>query len=147
MGTFHVAVDIARTPAEVFALVAEPLEMPRWYDAVDHVARTSEGPIGPGARYVVTRSLPGGRARNEVEITVYEPDRRVTLESRSGPTPFRYRYTLDTIPAGTRLSLDGDISSAGLAGPLSRLDGAATHLFERGMRRNLHQLALLLDAA
>jgi uncharacterized protein YndB with AHSA1/START domain len=146
MGTFRVAVDIARTPAEVFALVGDPLDMPRWYDAVDQVAKTSGGPIGSGACYVVTRSLPGGRARNDVEITDYEPDRGITLESRNGPTPFRYRYTLDAIPAGTRLGLDGDISAAGLAGPLSRLDGAATHLFERGMQRNLRQLARLLEA-
>jgi uncharacterized protein YndB with AHSA1/START domain len=147
VGTFHVAVDIARTPAEVFALVAEPLDMAQWYDAVDHVAKASGGPTGAGARYLVTRSLPGGRARNEVEITEYEPDRRVTLASRSGPTPFRYRYTLDAIPTGTRLSLDGEISAAGVAGVPRVLDGAAAHLFRRGMQRNLRQLALLLEAS
>jgi hypothetical protein len=110
VGTFHVAVDIARTPAEVFALVAEPLDMAQWYDAA-------------------------------------EPDRRVTLASRSGPTPFRYRYTLDAIPTGTRLSLDGEISAAGVAGVPRVLDGAAAHLFRRGMQRNLRQLALLLEAS
>jgi hypothetical protein len=51
MGTFHTAVDISRPPAEVFAFVAEPHNMPRWYDAVDHVAKTTNGPSGPGARY------------------------------------------------------------------------------------------------
>ena len=92
MGTFHTTVDIEPSPDEVFAFVAEPHNMPLWYDAVDHVARTTNGPSGPGARYDVTRSLPGGQVHNDVELTDHQPDRLVTLESLSGPTPFRYRY-------------------------------------------------------
>ena len=42
MGTFHVAVDIGRPPADVFALVADPCDMPRWYDAVDDVAKAGQ---------------------------------------------------------------------------------------------------------
>ena len=111
MGTFHTTVDISRPPDEVFAFVAEPHKMPLWYDAVDHVARTTNGPSGPGARYDVTRSLPGGQVHNDVELTDHQPDRLVTLESLSGPTPFRYRYTLEPTSQGTRL-LSTDQSAA-----------------------------------
>lgn len=147
MGTFQVAVDIGRPPAEVFAIVAEPCDMPRWYDAVDEVATTTSGPSGIGARYVVSRSLPGGQARNTVEITEHRPDRRVTLESLSGPTPFRYRYTLEPTSQGTRLTLEGHINGAGLPGPIGHLDGVATHLFKRGMRQNLRQLKRIIEAS
>lgn len=95
MGTFHVAVDISRPPTEVFDFVAEPRNMPLWYDAVDHAATTTNGPSGLGARYDVIRSLPGGQTHNDVEITEHQLNRHVTLESRSGPTPFRYRYALE----------------------------------------------------
>lgn len=147
MGTFHLAVDIGRQLAEVFAFVAEPRKMPLWYEAVDQVTKATDGPGGPGARYDVVRSLPGGRVHNEVELTEHQPDRRVTLESVSGPTPFRYRYTLEPTADGTRLTLDGDISSAGLPGPLGRLDGLATQLFTRGMRQNLNHLKRMIETS
>ena len=147
MGTFHTTVDISRPPDEVFAFVAEPHKMPLWYDAVDHVARTTNGPSGPGARYDVTRSLPGGQVHNDVELTDHQPDRLVTLESLSGPTPFRYRYTLEPTSQGTRLTLDGSISSAGLPGPMGHLDELATQLFKRGMRDNLNQLKRIIEAS
>jgi uncharacterized protein YndB with AHSA1/START domain len=147
MGTLHVAVDISRPTAEVFAVVAEPRNMPLWYDAVDHVSRTTDGSGGRGARYDVVRTLPGGRAHNVVELTEHRPDRRVTLESVSGPTPFRYRYTLEPTADGTRLTLDGSITSAGLPGPMGRLDGLATQLFTRGMRQNLDHLKRMLETS
>ncbi len=147
MGTFHIAVDINRPPADVFAVVAEPRAMPLWYDAVDDVAKTSHGSSGAGTRYDVTRSLPGGQAHNTVEITEYEPTRHFTLASDSGPTPFRYRYTLEPTRQGTRLALEGRISAAGLPGPIGRLDRVATQLFRRGMRQNLRQLKLIVEAS
>lgn len=146
MRTFRIAVDISRPPADVFAILAEPHAMPQWYEAVDDVTKIPNSPSGTGAQYDVTRSLPGGRAHNRVELTDYEPDRRVTLESLCGPTPFRYRYTLEPTRRGTRLVLDGRISSAGLPGPLGRLDGVAARLFERGMRLNLDKLKRLIEA-
>jgi uncharacterized protein YndB with AHSA1/START domain len=147
MGTFQITVDIGRLPAEVFAIVAQPPTMPRWYEAVDDVTEATDGPSGLGARYDVVRSLPGGPVHNEVELTEHQPDRRVTLESVSGPTPFRYRYTLEPTAEGTRLTLDGDISSAGLPGPMGKLDGLATQLFKRGMRHNLNQLKRIIEAS
>jgi hypothetical protein len=81
-----------------------------------------------------------------VELTEHQLDQVVTIESRSGPTPFRYRYTLEPKGSATRLTLDGRISTAGHSGPMARLDGIATRLFERGMQQNLHQLKRNLEA-
>lgn len=146
MGTFQLTVDIHRPPAEVFAFIAEPRNMPQWYEAVDNVTKATDGPNGIGARYHVTRSLPGGPAHNDVEVTEHEPNRLLTLESRVGPTPFRYRYELRAAPPGTRLALDGRISSSGLPGPLAGVDGLATRLFKRGMRQNLDELKRIIEA-
>ena len=147
MDTFHIAIDIDRPPADVFAVVADPRTMPLWYDAVDHVAQATDDPTSPGTRYDVVRTLPGGRVHNDVELTEHQPDRLVTFESRTGPTPFRYRYTLEPTGQGTRLRLDGRISGAGLPGPIGRFDGIATRLFARGMRHNLNQLKQLVEAS
>jgi uncharacterized protein YndB with AHSA1/START domain len=156
MGTFRLTVDIRRPPVEVFAFIAEPRNMPQWYSAVDHVTQTTDGANGTngtngtngiGARYHVTRSLPSGRVTNDVEVTEHEHDRVVTLESRAGPTPFRYRYEVQPSGAGTRLALDGQISGAGLPGPVARVDPLATQLFKRGMRQNLDKLRQVVEAS
>ena len=147
MRTFQLVVNISRPAPEVFAFVAEPHNMPVWYEAVDHVAKTTDGPTRAGARYDIIRSLPGGQAHNDVELTEHEPNRHVTLESVDGPTPFRYRYTLEPTGQGTRLTLDGRISSAGLPGPIGRLDGVATQAFKRGMRQNLNQLKRIMEGS
>ena len=145
MGTFQLQTTIDRSPDEVFAVVADPATMPLWYDAVTQVTQSSPGPATTGATYQITRSLPGGRARNDVEICEHTPHRRVNLESRDGPTPFRYRYTLAPHCGGTTLTLDARINGAGLPGPVSHLDPLATQLFKHAMRRNLHQLKQLIE--
>ena len=94
------------------------------------------------------QALPGGEAHNTVEITEHEAQRRVTLESRDGPTPFRYRYTLQPRPGGaTSIILDGRISGAGLPGPIGHLGPLATELFRHGMRRNLDELRRIIESA
>lgn len=82
MGTFHIETTIDRPRGDVFAVIADPTAMPDWYEAVQEVTMTSTGPTTTGATYVVTRSLPGGKVDNTVEITEYEANRRVTLEPR-----------------------------------------------------------------
>lgn len=140
MGDFSLTIAIEQQPAVAFAFIAEPTNMTRWYDAVDHVTITAGVPVGLGARFEIIRSLPGGRAINDVEITEYEPNRRITVESRQGPTPFRYTYTLEPIGDGTLLTLNGRISGAGLARPAAHLGTVATQLFKRGMKQNLDTL-------
>jgi hypothetical protein len=73
------------------------------------------------------------------------PPTLVTFESREGPTPFRSCYTIEPDGEGSLLTLDADISSAGLPGPLAHLDAIATRAFEHGMRQNLEGLRHLLE--
>jgi len=147
MGTFQLEMTIDRPRDDAFAVIADPTTMPLWYEAVEHVTKTSPGPAATGATYEITRSLPGGEAHNTVEITGHEAHHRVTLESRDGPTPFRYRYTLEPRPDGaTSIMLDGRISGAGLPGPIGHLDPLATQLFKHGMRRNLAELKRVIES-
>jgi uncharacterized protein YndB with AHSA1/START domain len=146
MGDFSLTVAIEQQPAVVFAFIAEPTNMTRWYHAVDHVTITAGEPIGRGTRFETVRSLPGGRAINDVEIIDYEPNRRITFESPEGPTPFRYRYTLEPTGNHTVVTLEGRISGAGLPGPAAHLGPVATRLFKRGMKQNLDVLKRLVES-
>jgi uncharacterized protein YndB with AHSA1/START domain len=145
MDGFSLTTSISEPPTTVFAFLADPANMTRWYEAVEQVALRHDAPVGKGSRFQMIRSLPGGRAVNVVEVTEYEPDRRLTLESRSGPTPFRYAYTLDAVEDGTTLTLDGHISAEGLPGPAGHLGPLAARLFAQGMKRNLQTLKHLVE--
>lgn len=145
MDGFSLTMNISEPPEAVFAFLADPVNMTRWYEAVEQVVLRPGTQAGKGSRFQLTRSLPGGRAINVVEITEYEPDRRLTLESRSGPTPFRYAYTLGATVEGTALTLDGHISAEGLPGPAGHLGPLAARLFAQGMKRNLQTLKYLIE--
>lgn len=142
--TFQLALDIAASPADVFTFVADFTTMPRWYSAVQRVERTEEA-NGLGARYEVHRQLPGGPVQNEVEVTSYEDGREVTFTSLSGPTPFVYRYLVEPDNDGSRLTLEGTISGAGLPGPAALLGPLAERIFKHGMRDNLAVLKDILE--
>ena len=145
MGDFAATITIDQPVDRVFAFLADPANLPLWLEAVDRVA-FDDPPPRRGARFQMARSLPGGRVVNEVELVEFEPEHRVTLESRTGPTPFRYEYQVDPTEHRTRITLVGRISAEGLPGPIAHLDSVATQLFKRGMQRNLRTLEHLLTS-
>lgn len=142
--SFQLSLAISAPPSAVFDFVADFTTMPTWYSAVQRVERIG-GTTGLGTRYEVHRQLPGGAARNEVEVTSYESGREVTITSLSGPTPFVYRYLVEPDSSATRLTLEGTISGAGLTGPAALLGPLAEGLFKRGMRDNLGVLKEILE--
>jgi uncharacterized protein YndB with AHSA1/START domain len=144
--SFQISLDVHRSPSDVFAFVADFRNMPQWYDAVERVTATTAGAAGQGARFHMVRSLPDGRASNDVEVTSFQPDEEITFTSIDGPTPFRYHYRLEAIPGGTRLTLDGQISGEGLTGPAAHLGGLAERLFAHGMKTNLRALKRIIEA-
>jgi uncharacterized protein YndB with AHSA1/START domain len=143
--SFRISLDIARSPSDVFAFVADLENMPRWYEAVRRVTVTTPASTGTGARFRMLRSLPGGPAYNDVEVTSYQRNSEVTFASTSGPTPFRYHYRVESVADGTRLTLNGDIGGEGLPGLAAHLGGLAGQFFKQGMRSNLRVLKRILE--
>jgi uncharacterized protein YndB with AHSA1/START domain len=142
--SFQISLDIHRSPSDVFAFIADFRNMPRWYEAVKSVTAITTGPVNTGAQFHMMRALPGGPARNTVEITSYTRD-EITFASTSGPTPFQYTYRLEPTAAGTRLTLHGEISAKDLPGPAAHLGGLANQLFKQGMKKNLQVLKRILE--
>ena len=145
--SFRISLDINRPPATVFAFIADFRTMPRWYEAVNQVTALTATPSEEGTRFRMVRSLPGGPAHNDVEVTTHIPDEQVAFTSISGPTPFRYHYQIEPNTSGTRLTLDAEISGAGLSGPAAHFSGLAEHLFKQGMKKNLHTLKQILESS
>jgi len=140
---FTLELYVAATPAQAFAVIADFASAPRWYSAVQSVARV-RGDGGIGTRYAVRRQLPTGPTTNTVDVTEYVDGRDVTFTSIDGPTPFTYRYRIQPAPHGARVEFEGTISAAGL--PAARALGPmAENVFRRGMRANLGVLKEILE--
>jgi uncharacterized protein YndB with AHSA1/START domain len=102
-----VSIDIAAPPARVYELVADIERMGEWSPECYRCTWT-KGATGPavGARFKAKNK--GGRGPswfNTPTVTVADPGRAFAF-NRSGPGTgaYTWRYDLDTIPGGTKLT-------------------------------------------
>ena len=112
---FQIRIQIARPPQVVFAHLADVESAPLWYEAVRRVDNPSGRSAGLGTHITFHREIGRQPLVNDVEITEFAPEVAIGFTSRSGPTPFTYRYILRPAAhdAGeTELTLKGEISPA-----------------------------------
>jgi len=85
---FRISLDINRPPATVFAFIADFRTMPLWYEAVRQVTVLTATPSEEGTRFRMVRSLPGGPAHNDVEVTAHiHPSTTTTRSNRTQAAP------------------------------------------------------------
>ena len=120
MAKFEGSIVINRPLEEVFALLSNPENNPKWQSGIVELRKTSEGPIGVGATYRSVNQFLGRRIEGETEITEYEPNRKYTLKSKL-PFPVEARTTFERVEGGTRINLKTEVEIGGffkLAEPL-----------------------------
>lgn len=130
------SVEIAASPAEVFAVLADVRRLPEWQTGCTGVTIESDGPVARGTRFRQEITFAGRKGEQDVEVVELEPDRVLTLQVLTGPLPVRARHTLEPYAGGTRLTvvMEGDLGPLGrLAGPVVRR--AAEHQFRGWFRR------------
>jgi uncharacterized protein YndB with AHSA1/START domain len=140
---FETSVGIGQPVEEVFDFVSDPLNFPRWNSAVEAVRTKSPRPGEVGSTYSMERELPGGRARNDLEILACERPTEFRIRTTSGPTPFVYRYRFLSERGATLLRLDGTVELPRAAAVLSPL---AARAIKRGVDDNLADLKRILEA-
>jgi uncharacterized protein YndB with AHSA1/START domain len=96
---FTNTVVIDRPPALVFAYLADLENLPRWNYAIQETRKITSGPVKVGSRYRQTRTVPV-RSEESLEVTEYDPGRRLTITGTLGEFPAQLTYALD--PAGVR---------------------------------------------
>jgi carbon monoxide dehydrogenase subunit G len=98
------SVEIACPPADVFAFLTDPSNLPRWQESC-MAAEAADRPIAMGTRITERRRFLGRDARTLVEVVELEPDRLYELESVDGPFRFTVRHELEACPTGTRVKV------------------------------------------
>lgn len=96
MSDFTIDIDVDAPQQTVFAYLTDGTRTPERYESIRKAIKTSEGSIGKGTRFTFTRVLPQGEVANEVEISEFREPDVVTFAGRTGPTPFVYRFRLQS---------------------------------------------------
>ena len=104
---------ISRPVAEVFEFAANPGNQVLWAAAVKESKQTSEGPVGVGTTYSQVTELLGRRAEGDYEVTEYEPNRRFSTRTTSGPLELHSIITFKAVEGGTEVTLEGEAEVAG----------------------------------
>jgi hypothetical protein len=136
------SIVIDRSSDDVFAYVADQTNAVRWQSGIAEIRRLTDGPPGVGTRHVFVRTLMGKRLTGENEYIAWEPGRRVTFRTTSGPGLLA-SYIVDSTAGGARLTTTMELDVSGLM-------SLAEPLVAVGLRRdvdaNLGRLKRILEA-
>jgi uncharacterized membrane protein len=100
---FTQTVTIDRRTEHVFAFLSDFENLPRWNYALDRTERIGTGPVGVGAQYVQTRTVPRPSVER-FEVIEHRPNQAVAIRGRLGPFEAISRYRLDAVGDATRLT-------------------------------------------
>ena len=137
-------VGSSRPIEDVFALVSDPLQFPRWNSAVRTVHLTSGRTGELDSTYSIGRELPTGGAENELEVFARNHPSEFCIRTTSGATPFVYRYRFASERGATVVRLDAKVELPGVAAVLGPL---AARGVRRGVNANFAALKRILEEA
>jgi uncharacterized protein YndB with AHSA1/START domain len=119
------SVVIDRPVEEVFAFVADQANEPKWHK--DVLEAHPQQPLEPGATVKwLVRFM--GKNNYVVEVTAFEPHRRIELTTRQGPLKPTLTHTFEPTDGATRYQRHVQIPLDGmfrLVGPIMKITGAA----------------------
>jgi carbon monoxide dehydrogenase subunit G len=73
---------------------------------ITKIERLTTGPVGVGTRFRETRVMFGRQATEEMEFTVFEPNRRYVLEAESCGCHYRSEFRFEPADGGTRVTME-----------------------------------------
>lgn len=139
------SVEIDRPPEEVFAVISDFSRNPEWQKGMKSARWTSEPPARVGSTYEQVARFLGRDVITVFEVTAYEPDRSVTIESRESSFPITVTRSVE--PLGSdRSKVTAQI--VGEPGRFFRLFGPLLRtMAQRSVRGDYERLRRLLEAS
>jgi len=134
MHTFATQRFFAAPPRVVFAAIAAPERLARWWGPEGFANAFEVFEFQPGGRWVFTMVGPDGtRYPNECVFRLIEADRRVVIAHTVQPL-FELSLVLEPVPGGTRLAWTQVLEDDAVA-------QAMAHIIEPANEQNLDRLS------
>lgn len=136
---------IAATPAEVYAFLAEPANLPRWQAGIVAAERISPPPTAVGSRARVVLELMGQQVTAEITVREAEPARRLALAASVSGMGIVATLDLAAHDGGTEVTLASEVRAENIfMAPLERM---VTDTAERDLDASLTRLQAALTEA
>jgi len=137
------SVMINRPVQEVFAFVTDPSNNAKWQEGLIESRLESAGPVALGSKITDVRTFIGRKLESKLEVTAYEPGKRVSLKVVKGPLPFEVTQTFQAEAGGTKL----DFVAQGEPGGFFKLaEGMVRKQLEAQLVTNAERLKKVLEA-
>ncbi|HEX6056621.1 MAG TPA: SRPBCC family protein [Intrasporangium sp.] len=127
------SITIGAPVEEVFDLVADERNEPKYNPRILRAEKMTEGPIGKGSRFVAEPKSMGAKGAMTMDVLEYERPHRLHNVIRSSYLQVEGTLTFAEDAEGTRLSWDWD---TGLVGPMRLLSPLLAAIGPRWERRN-----------
>ena len=137
------SIVINRPIEEVFAVLSDLENNPKWDPGFHEVEKTSQGPIGVGTTWRAVQSVLSRRIESEAEVTEYEPNRKFAVKTKAGPIPAQVQMTFASVEGGTQVNMRFEGEPGGffkLAEPL------VGNMVKRSFETDLANLKDLMEA-
>jgi uncharacterized protein YndB with AHSA1/START domain len=136
-------VTIARTVEDVFAVLSDVENVPKWSSNTIEETLLTPGPLRKGSRRrAVIKGFAGRTMQNEAEMVQFEQDRRMVVEVLDAPVPARIVIELTPLDGGTRLDWTGIVSPRGVLAPTARL---IARFYRMAFEKDLRNLKAMMD--
>jgi carbon monoxide dehydrogenase subunit G len=137
----ELTIDVARPAEDVFAHLVDLDRLPEWQESA--VESRADEPLAEGVRIFECRRALGREVHSELEVTEFEPPRRLTLKTLKGPVKFTVDHRLAEADGGTQLT----VVAEGKAGGLMRLgEPLLARTVETEMQKDFERLKELLES-
>jgi carbon monoxide dehydrogenase subunit G len=131
----HIAgeVTINAPVDEVFDMVADERNEPRYNPRIVRAEKVSEGPVGAGARFIAEPKSMGSKGKMTLTTLEYDRPHRLHNVVRSSYMQVDGTLTFEEVEGGTRLRWDWDM---GMVGPMRMLSPVLALIGPAWERRN-----------
>lgn len=135
------SVDIARPPAEVFAVVTDVARHAEWSTAVEKVTDLSDGAVAAGTRWTQFSRILGREFEVHAKVLGFVPDRRFEY-SVDQPARIEMLWRFQPTPDGTNVT----VSAKGEAGKFYLLVRPMTGALRDALAADLARLKKRMEA-
>jgi uncharacterized membrane protein len=143
MYEFTKNVFIQRSLQDVFNVITDPVKSAQWQSFSESAEWTSSSPAGIGSTWKTVGKFMGRSIDTEMQVTGWEPPRKVSFKSINGPYPMEVTNTLDAQDGGTLITISGQ---ADIGGFFKLAEGLVGKQIEKQIDADNEKLKLLMES-
>lgn len=136
-------IEIKAPVEKVFAFTTDFVKLVQWQDGVSQVSQSPQGATRLGTTFTLTRTFLGRHIQAAGAVTEFDPGRKCTFTSTSGPIQLSLTQTFESIPSGTRLSMHLEAEPGGF---FKLAESAIDHQLKSTFESQAQQLKKILES-